>query len=219
MLAEVAAQRAHLDRLRALESFKRLAAPFDGIVTARNTDVGALIASGSAAPKPLFKVADMHEMRVYVRVPQAYASELTKGLQATLTEPQYPGVTFPATLASTSDSVAMESRTVLVELLAPNPDGKLWAGTFAEVSFQLPSNPDILHVPASALIFRSHGAQLATVQNDHVVMKEVTIGRNLGNEIEIEQGVSRSDQVITSPLDSLENGEPVRIAGAQVAFK
>jgi RND family efflux transporter MFP subunit len=219
VLAEVAAQRAHLDRLRALESFKRLAAPFDGIVTARNTDVGALIASGSAAPKPLFKVADMHEMRVYVRVPQAYASELTKGLQATLTEPQYPGVTFPATLASTSDSVAMESRTVLVELLAPNPDGKLWAGTFAEVSFQLPSNPDILHVPASALIFRSHGAQLATVQNDHVVMKEVTIGRNLGNEIEIEQGVSRSDQVITSPLDSLENGEPVRIAGAQVAFK
>jgi RND family efflux transporter MFP subunit len=217
--AEVLAQRAHLDRLRALESFKHLAAPFDGIVTARNTDVGALIASGSSAPTPLFKVADMHEMRVYVRVPQAYASELKKGLQATLAEPQYPGITFPATLASISDSVAMESRTVLVELLAPNPDGTLWAGTYAEVSFQLAGNPDILHVPASALIFRSHGAQLATVQNGHVVMKDITIGRNLGNEIEIEQGVSLSDRVITSPLDSLENGEQVQVAGAQVALK
>jgi multidrug efflux pump subunit AcrA (membrane-fusion protein) len=108
---------------------------------------------------------------------------------------------------------------VLVELLAPNPDGTLWAGTYAEVSFQLAGNPDILHVPASALIFRSHGAQLATVQNGHVVMKDITIGRNLGNEIEIEQGVSLSDRVITSPLDSLENGEQVQVAGAQVALK
>jgi multidrug efflux system membrane fusion protein len=217
--AEVSAQRAHLERLRALESFKRLSAPFDGVVTARNTDVGALIASGSSAPQPLFKVADMHEMRVYVRVPQADASALKTGMQATLAEPQYPGIAFPATLSSTSNSVAMESRTVLVELLARNADRKLWAGTFAEVSFELPGDPDILHVPASALIFRSHGAQLATVQDGHVVMKDVTIGRNLGNEIEITQGLAPSDQVITSPLDSLENGAQVQIAGAQVASK
>jgi multidrug efflux system membrane fusion protein len=210
--AEVAAQRAHLDRLRALESFKRLAAPFDGVVTARNTDVGALIAAGSAAPQPLFKVADMHEMRVYVRVPQAFASGLKKGLKATLTEPQYPGVSFPAILSGISDSVAMESRTVLVELQAPNADGKLWAGTFAEVQFQLPADPDVLRVPASALIFRSHGAQIATVDNSKVVLKDVVIGHNLGSEIEVEQGIGPADQVIVSPLDSLEDGEPVEVS-------
>jgi RND family efflux transporter MFP subunit len=210
--AEVLAQQAHVDRLRALDSFKRLAAPFDGVVTARNTDVGALINAGSNAPTPLFKVADMHEMRIYVRVPQAYASQLAPGLAATLMEPQYPGVVFKARLETTSVSVARESRTVLAELLAPNPDGKLWAGTFAEITFELPGDSTVLRVPASALIFRSHGAQLATVDGSgHVVMKDVTIGRNLGTEIEIESGVSADDLVITSPLDTLENGEVVRL--------
>ena len=212
--AEVSAQRAHLDRLRAEESFKRLTAPFDGVVTARNTDVGALISAGSAAPKPLFKVADMHEMRVYVRVPQAYARGLQKGVKATLTEPQYPGVSFPAVLESTSDSVALESRTVLVELLAPNPDGKLWAGTFAEVAFALPGDPDVLRVPASALIFRSHGAQLATVIGNRIEMKDVVIGRNLGSDIEIQQGLSAADKVVVSPLDTLEDGETVAVSSS-----
>jgi RND family efflux transporter MFP subunit len=211
--AEMVAQRAHLDRLRALESFKRLTAPFDGVVTARNTDVGALINAGSAAPAPLFKVADMHEMRVYVHVPQAYAAELTKGLPATLTEPQYPGASFPATLQTTSVSVALESRTVLAELLAPNPDGRLWAGTFAEVTFALPGDAGVLRVPASALVFRAHGAQLATVTGSgRVALKDVTIARNLGTEIEIESGISASDQVIVSPPDTLEDGEAVAIA-------
>ena len=210
--AEVTAQRAHLDRLRALETFKRLTAPFDGVVIARNTDVGALINSGSASPTPLFKVADMHAMRVYVRVPQAYANALATGLRATLTEPQYPGQTFEASLTSTSQSVAQESRTVLAELLAPNPKGQLWAGTFAEVTFQLPGDPSVLRVPASALIFRSHGPQLATVGADnHVVMKDVTVGKNLGTEIEIQSGITREDRVIVSPLDTLEDGELVDV--------
>jgi RND family efflux transporter MFP subunit len=211
--AEVNAQHAHVDRLRAMEGFKRLAAPFDGVVTARNTDIGALINAGSNAPVPLFKVADMHEMRVYVRVPQAYAAELTPGLHATLAEPQYPGRSFDATLAATSVSVAKESRTVLVELLAPNPDGKLWAGTFAEVTFDLPGDAEVLRVPASALIFRNKGAQLACVDKDsRIVMKDVTIGKNLGTEIEIESGISPDDRIVVSPLDTLENGEQVAIA-------
>ncbi len=213
--AEVGAQRAHVDRLLALEAFKRITAPFDGVVTARNTDVGALINAGSSAALPLFKVADMHAMRVYVRVPQAYASQLSVGMKAELSEPQYPGRTFPATLATTSQSVAQESRTVLMELMAANPDGKLWAGTFAEVRFDVPGAPGVLRVPASALVFRSHGAQLATVgPGDRVVMKDVSVGRNLGTEIEIESGVSATDKVITTPLDTLENGDPVSVVGA-----
>ncbi len=211
--AEVNAQKAHVDRLRALESFKKLTAPFDGVVTARNTDVGALITGGSSAAIPLFKVADMHEMRVYVRVPQAYASELRPGMQATLTEPQYPGRTFPASLATTSQSVAAESRTVLVELMAPNKEGKLWAGTFAEVRFDVPGNEGVLRVPASALIFRAHGAQLATVDKDsRVVMKDVSIGRNLGSEIEIESGIDAADRVVSTPLDTIEDGDKVNVA-------
>ena len=211
--AEVNAQRAHVDRLRALENFKRLAAPFDGIVTARNTDIGALINAGSNTAAPLFKVADMHEMRIYVRVPQSYAAELKPGLHASLTEPQYPGRTFDATLDTTSVSVALESRTVLVELLAPNPDGKLWPGTFADVTFDLPGDAHVLRVPASALIFRSNGAQLATVGSDsRIAMKDVTIGKNLGTEIEIESGITQADRVVTSPLDTIENGEQVAVA-------
>ncbi len=209
----VAAALAHVSRLQALESFKRLAAPFDGVVTARNTDVGALISGGSNATVPMFKVADMHEMRVYVRVPQAYSSQLTTGMHATLTEPQYPGVAFPATLATNSRSVTADSRTVLVELMAPNPDGRLWAGTYAEVDFALPADAHVLRVPASALVFRAHGAQLATVTpGGKIAMKDVVIGRNLGSEIEITSGITAQDQVVTTPLDTIENGEDVAIA-------
>ena len=214
--ATVNAAQAHVDRMAALESFKRLTAPFAGVVTARNTDVGALIGAGADAAKPLFKVADMHEMRVYVRVPQAYASQLAVGMKASLTEPQYPGVTFPATLATTSQSVAADSRTVLVELMAPNPHGKLWAGTYAEVTFDLPVDGAVLRVPASALIFRSHGAQLATVTANYVVkMKGVSVGRNLGTEIEILNGISPQDDVVTAPPDTLEDGEPVDVTSSK----
>jgi RND family efflux transporter MFP subunit len=214
--ATVNAQQAHVDRLKALESFKRLAAPFDGIVTVRNTDVGALIGAGSNAATPLFKVADMHEMRVYVRVPQSYASQLVVGMRASLREPQYPGVSFPARLVTTSRSVAADSRTVLIELMAPNPEGKLWAGTYAEVTFDLPGDTGVLRVPSSALIFRSHGAQIATVDSQkRVVLKDVVVGRNLGTDIEIESGLSATDKVVTAPPDTLENGEQVDLTSSQ----
>jgi RND family efflux transporter MFP subunit len=210
--AAVNAQVAHVNQLRALSTFKRLTAPFDGIVTARNTDIGALINAGSSATSPLFRVADMHEMRVYVRVPQAYASALTTGMKATLTEPQYPGEKFPATLATTSRSVAADSRTVLVELMAPNPDGKLWPGTYADVRFALPPDRGVLLVPANALIFRSHGAEVATAgAGGRVAMKSITIGRNLGAEIEVTAGLAANDHVIVAPPDTLEDGESVDV--------
>jgi RND family efflux transporter MFP subunit len=213
MRATVNAQLAHVDQLRALKGFARLTAPFDGVVTARNTDVGALINAGSSAEQPLFRVADVHEMRIYVRVPQVYASELSPGLQATLTQPQYPGHVFTARLATTSQAVATASRTVLAELMADNQDGKLWPGTYGDVKFELPADGHVLHVPASALIFRSAGAELATLgAGDRLVMKKVVIGRNLGNEIEITSGLAATDKVVTTPLDTLEDGEPVQVA-------
>jgi RND family efflux transporter MFP subunit len=211
--ALVAAAQARVDRLLALQTFKNLTAPFDGVVTARNTDVGALINAGSSAAQPLFKVADIHEMRVYVRVPQVYASDLSVGMAATLTQPQYPGQTFPARLATTSNAVSAESRTVLVELQADNKAGKLWPGTYAHVRFDLPPDQGVLRVPASALIFRAQGAELATLgPQDRIVMKPVSVGRNLGNEIEITSGIEPSDLVVSTPLDTLENGEAVQVA-------
>jgi RND family efflux transporter MFP subunit len=212
--AAVSAQQAHVDQLRALEAFKRITAPFDGVVTVRNTDIGALINAGSSAVEPLFKVADVHEMRVYVRVPQVYASELATGMHATLTQPQYPGRTFPATLTTTSQSVTAASRTVLVELMAANKDAKLWPGTYAQVIFDLPPDTGVLRVPSSALIFRSAGAQVATLgPHDRIVMKDVVVARNLGSEIEIQSGLSPNDQIIDTPLDTLENGEQVQVGG------
>jgi len=216
--AAVAGQQAHVDRLRAEKSFARLVAPFDGVVTARNTDIGALINAGASAQQPLFKVADIHAVRIYVRVPQLYASQLTAGMTASITQPQYPGQSFAARLVTTAQSAAAESRTVLVELMADNRLGKLWPGTYAEVKFQLPADRDALRVPASALIFRAPGAQLATLGTDHrLVMKPVVVGRNLGNDIEITAGISASDLVVTAPLDTLEDGQAVRMADGDSA--
>jgi RND family efflux transporter MFP subunit len=213
--AVVNAQQAHVDRLEALERFKRLTAPFDGVITARSTDIGALINAGSSAARPLFKVADMHTMRVYVRVPQSYASELAVGMRATLTEPQYPGMSFPATLVTTSQSVASGSRTVMAELRAANPDGKLWDGTYASVTFDLPFRSDVLRVPASALIFRSKGPQIAVAdRHGRITLKDVTVGQNTGTSIEILSGVGPSDRVVTSPFDTIENGQQVEVADA-----
>ena len=213
--AVVTAQKAHVQRLLAMAAFKNIMAPFNGVVTARNTDVGALINQGSSNTPPLFKVADVHEMRVYVRVPQIYASQLKVGMKATLTQPQYPGVTFPARLATTSNSVAMESRTVLVELMAPNPDGKLWPGTYAQVDFQLGGDPDVLRLPTSSLIFREHGAQIAVLgPGDTVAMKDVRVGRNFGTQIEILSGLDPDEKIINAPPDTLESGEKVQVAGS-----
>jgi RND family efflux transporter MFP subunit len=214
--ALVAAAQANVDRLQALESFKHITAPFDGVVTARETDIGALInaGSGSGSGAELFKVADIHQMRVYVRVPQAYASQLHPGLVAHLKLAQYPHEEFKATLDTTSNAISKQSRTVLVELMANNMDGKLWPGTFAEVHFQLPPDPDIYHIPTSALVFREHGLQVATVgDDDKVRLKSITPGRDLGTEIEVLSGLTPTDRVIDNPPDSISTGDVVKVAG------
>ncbi len=210
--ATLDSSRANLARLQALVAFKTLAAPFDGIVTARNVDVGALINAGGNTGTAMFQVADIHRVRVYVRVPQAFTADLKPGLKATLVMPQYPGQTFDATLVGTSNSITQESRTALVQLQAENPDGKLWPGTYTEVHFHLEGRPDALHVPATALMFGEHGIRVATVDaNDSVVMKTVQLGRDIGSNIEIVAGLSPSDRLINSPLETLNSGDKVRV--------
>jgi RND family efflux transporter MFP subunit len=213
--AEAAADQGEVDRLQALEGFKKILAPFDGVVTARETDIGALINAGSGNNGPeLFRVADIHEMRVYVQVPQQLSAGIRQGLQAELHLPQYPSKSFKATVATTSSAINLNARTLLVELHAENTDDELQPGAYAQVTFELPSDPNIVQVPTSALIFRERGTEIAIVgPDDKVELKPVTLGRNLGTEVEILSGLSPSDRVINSPPDSLGAGDKVRIAG------
>lgn len=216
--AEVAADQGDVDRLTALQSFERIVAPFDGIVTARETDIGALINAGSgtgAGNGPeLFRVADIHKMRIYVQVPQQLSAGIEPGLPADLTLPQYPNRSFRATVATTASAINTAARTLLVELYADNADGLLQPGAYAQVDFKLPGNPDSLRLPTSALMFRENGMQVATIGPDgRVALKPVMLGRNLGTEVEVLRGLEAGDRVINSPPDSLADGDQVRVAG------
>jgi membrane fusion protein, multidrug efflux system len=210
--ANVAAQQAAVHRLVELTGFEQVKAPFDGVVTARNVDIGDLVNAGGTTGRALFQVSDIHRMRIYVNVPQAFLGELKPGIKATL---HLPGQqqTFEAELVSTSNAVVENSRTGLVELQADNPDGKLWPGSFTEVHFHIPSAADTLSIPTTALIFGAHGMQTAAVDGDgKVALKPVILGRNLGNRVEIESGLSLADRLIDNPLESTQTGDLVRVA-------
>jgi len=216
-LAEANVNRSQVDQLTSLEAFKRIIAPFDGVVTARNTDVGALINAGSGVGggtgPQLFRVADVHEMRVFVQVPQEMSANMHAGLTAILSLPQYPDRTFEAVVSTTSEAINKTSRTLLVELHAKNTDNLLQPGTFAQVRFNLADSPGTLRIPTSALIFREDGAQLAILgPGNKVEMKQIKLGRNLGTEFEVLNGLALTDTVINSPPDSLSEGEVVRVA-------
>ncbi|MDQ7978634.1 efflux RND transporter periplasmic adaptor subunit, partial [Paraburkholderia sp. SARCC-3016] len=212
--ALVDAAQANLDRLVATKSFARIVAPFDGVVTARDTDIGALINAGSGGVgQELFQVSDVRQLRVYVQVPQNYAPIVHAGTIAMLTVPAYPNEQFPARVVASADSVNAASGSTLVQLLVDNSAGKLLPGGFASVQFKLPVAPDALRVPASALLFDSHGLRIATVgQGDHVVYKRVTIARDLGDAVEIGSGLLPTDRVIDAPPDGLAEGDKVAIA-------
>jgi RND family efflux transporter MFP subunit len=206
------ADEAYVRQLEAMQSFKQIVAPFDGIVTARNTDIGALINSGSTG-QPLFEVADLHRVRIYVQVPQAFTADLRPGLKATFEMPQYPGQKFDATLVTTSNAVNETSRSMLVQLQADNTDGKLFGGTYCRVDFQLPGNPDMLRLPATALMPANRGVQVAVLgDNNKVVLKAIQLGRDFGDTVEVTAGLSAQDQVIDSPPETLQNGETVQLA-------
>ena len=211
--AIVKATKANVDRLEVMEGFKRITAPFDGIVTARATDVGALINAGSGKGLELFVISDTHKLRLYVSVPQNYAAQITAGTRAQMTVPERPGRTFTATVETTSQSVDPSSGSTLVELAVDNASGQLVPGAFANVRFALPLTSASLSVPASALIFDSRGARVATLGADNrVVLEPVTIARDLGTVIEISSGLAATDRVIDSPPDGIGKGDQVRIA-------
>jgi RND family efflux transporter MFP subunit len=212
--AAVDAAQANVRRLQALETFKQIVAPFDGVVTARTTDIGALINAGSSG-KELFEVSDLHRVRIYVQVPQAFAASLRVGLKASFELPEYPGRHFEASLVTMSSAVNEQSRTMQVELQADNPDGKLLPGTFCEVHFQIPGNPDLVRVPATALVASDKGTELATLGPDgKAVIKPVQLGHDLGDSIEVLAGLAPGDRVIDNPPETLESGDAVRLAGA-----
>ena len=216
-LADANVNQSQVDQLTALEAFKHIVAPFDGIVTARNTDVGALINAGSGVGggtgPQLFRVADVHEMRVFVQVPQEMSAKVHNGLTADLALPQYPDKTFKAVVATNAEAINKTSRTLLVELHADNTEKLLQPGTFAEVHFNLASNPSTIRIPTSALVFREDGVQVAVLgAGNKVELKPVKLGRNLGTEFEVLKGLTVSDTVINSPPDSLSSGDVVKVA-------
>ena len=215
--ADVQQDQGEVDRLEALEGFEKLIAPFDGVVTARETDIGALINAGSGtgggSGPELFKVADVHKMRIYVQVPQQLSAGIHPGMTADLTLPQYPDKTFKSTIATTSSAINMSARTLLVELHADNPDALLQPGAYAQVTFQLPTDPNVVRIPTSALLFREQGLQVAMLgPGDKVELKPVKLGRNLGTDVEVVSGLTASDRVVNSPPDSLAAGDVVRVA-------
>jgi len=211
--AIVKATQANVERLEVMEGFKRITAPFGGIVTARTTDVGALINAGSGKGLELFVVSDTHELRLYVNVPQTYAAQITPATQAQMTVPERPGRTFVATVQASAQSVDPASGSTLIQLAVDNESGELVPGAFANVRFDLRPAAASLSIPASALIFDSRGARVATIAADNrVALKPVTIARDLGDVIEISSGLAANDRIIDSPPDGIGKGDQVRIA-------
>jgi multidrug efflux system membrane fusion protein len=214
--ARVDAAQANLDRLKALAAFKHVVAPFDGILTARNTDEGNLINAGAGGKgTELFRVADEHAARIYVDVPQTDAGKIKVGLSAQLELPENPGVMVPAKVADLSQAVSVASRTMQVELMADNPDHLLLPGSYVEVHFQIPAPLHVLELPTTALIFRKEGLQVATVDGtNRIVLKPIQIAQERGAVVNVNLGVTPQDRVVDSPPDSITNGELVRIAAA-----
>jgi RND family efflux transporter MFP subunit len=215
--AVVDANEANVRQLEAMQSFKTLAAPFEGVVTARNVEIGMLINSGGSG-QPLFEVSDLHRVRIYVQVPQSFSAGLAVGMKATFEMPQYPGVQFEATLSHISRAINSSSHSMQVELQADNADGKLFGGSYCNVQFELPTDANLVKIPSTALVTGSQGTQVATLGgNDKVVLKNVQLGRDLGDSVEVLAGLSPSDRIINNPPETLATGDTVRVAASQVA--
>lgn len=212
--AMVASAQSNVKRLEELQSFEKIYAPFDGVITARNTDIGHLINSGAGTPATeLFHIAAVQTLRVYVNVPQQYSPSAKPGLMADLTFQEFPGRKFKGTLVRTADAIDQASRTLLVEVDVDNRTGELLPGAYTEVHLKVPSGSPAYILPVSALIFRSAGLQVGTVQNGNkAVLVNITLGRDMGNEVEVVSGLNAGDLVIVNPPDSLISGETVRVA-------
>jgi RND family efflux transporter MFP subunit len=214
-IAQVRAAQANLDRLLAEVGFKRLTAPFDGIVTARDTDIGALINVGAAGGAELFVVSETSKLRVYVNVPQNEVPSVPTGTQATIRVPEHPEKSYSGTVEASAQAVAPSTGTTLMQLIVDNAAGEMMPGDYASIHLQIAAHTQLLSLPSSAVIFDANGLSVATVDSDnHVRLKPVTIGRDLGAVIEIATGLSAQDRVIQNPPDGISTGATVRVAGA-----
>lgn len=211
--AEAAA--ADYARLTALEDYKTIRAPFAGTITARHTDIGQLIKADNDSDPELFDLADTHKLRLYVPIPQNYTSVIRPGLQAQLTVPEHPGQHFRAQLVGDSTAIDPRSGTLLAQFVAANPDGALMPGDYAEASLAIPADTHGVSIPASALIFRAQGTQVAVIDSaKRVHLRSIHIGLDLGERLVIDQGLQATDQVIDNPPDALREGDLVQLADA-----
>jgi RND family efflux transporter MFP subunit len=211
--AIVEANQANVKQLEALQSFEKIYAPFDGVVTARNTDIGDLINSGSTGgvKTDLFHIAQPGTLRVYVNVPEEYSQGVKVGMTADLSLAEFPGRKFQGKLVRTAEAINMTTRTLLIEIDVNNPVGELLSGSYAEVHLKVPTQASTFLLPVNALIFRSEGLRVGIVKNGKVVLSAVTPGHDSGDQIEIVSGVKAEDQVIINPPDSITSGQQVQI--------
>ena len=217
-LAQVKAAQANVERLLAETGFKRLVAPFDGIVTARETDIGQLINVGATGGTELFVISETGQLRVYVNVPQNYVPSVPAGTKATIRVPEHPGKTYIGTVEASSQAVDPQSGTTLMQIIVDNSAGELMPGDYASIRLQATAELNVLSVPSSAVIFDAKGLSIATVGRDNrVLLKPVTIGRDLGAVIEIASGIGAHDRVIQNPPDGVANGDVVHVIGAPTA--
>ena len=212
--AAVLSADANVKRLEALQKFRTIYAPFDGVITARNTDIGALIASGANA-KELFHIASVDRLRIYVNVPQSYSGAARIGTEADIQIQNLPGRTFKGHLARTAQAIDPESRTLLAEIDLDNPGGLILPGSFAQVNLKLPTDATTFRVPVSTLIFRSEGLRVAVVKNGVVSLVPVTPGRDFGSAVEVVSGLSGAESIVVNPPDSIAEGQTVAVAAPE----
>jgi RND family efflux transporter MFP subunit len=206
---------ANIDRLEQLQKFERVTAPFAGIITARNTDIGALIQAGdNSAPKEMFHLAAIHKLRVYVPVPEIYASSVETGQRVAVTLDAFPGETFTGTLVRNADAIDPNSRTLNVEVDVDNPSRRLLPGAYAFVHLKVPASTHSVTIPTNALLFRSEGLRVGVVRNSHVELVPIAIGQDYGSSVEVLSGVTSHDAIIVNPSDSLVNGALVHLGNS-----
>ncbi len=217
-MAQVKAAQANVERLVAEAGFKRLVAPFDGIVTARETDIGQLINVGATGGQEMFVVSETEKLRIYVNVPQNYVPSVPSGTKATIQVPEHPGKTYSGTVEASAQSVDPSTGTTLMQIIVDNPSGELMPGDYASIRLQATAAVNVLSVPSSAVIFDAKGLSIATVDgNDRVLLKPVAIGRDLGAVIEIASGLGANDRVIQNPPDGIASGDLVHVVAPHTA--
>jgi RND family efflux transporter MFP subunit len=216
--ATMKSAQANVLRLQQLVAYEKVYAPFDGVITARNVDVGALVDAGTNTPgKELFHLASTTTLRVYVNVPEAYSRSAMPGVKASLTLNEFPGRQFKGTVVRNADAIDVNSRTLLVEVDVSNPAGELLPGSYVSVHLKIPSAIQAVVIPANALLFRSEGLRVALVRNGRTVLQPVLLGRDFGDTVEVVSGISPKDSVIVNPSDSIVSGQPVNVTATSAS--